>query len=173
MFVAPRTSSEFVEWLVARHPRLAVILEAHLSYHGEMLTHVLFGDVARYASDLARRAAVDPWADDELGKLLTDLDAAMSSEGDNDPVENLIWVSFVENAQGVSRDSEESLRIRLRSFPNLARGSVTTSDVSSVWPSVVTLEPSYEGLAGQDDAAGCNHDRDRPGRGRSDELSGR
>ena len=39
---------------------------------------------------------------------------------DDDRVDNLIWVSFVENAQGVTGDSEEALRDRLRSFPNLA-----------------------------------------------------
>jgi hypothetical protein len=41
--------------------------------------------------------------------------------GGDDPVDNLIWVPFVENAQGVTVDPEEALRERLRSFPNLAR----------------------------------------------------
>lgn len=41
--------------------------------------------------------------------------------GAGDPVHNLIWVSFVENTQGLPGDSEEALRDRLRSFPNLAR----------------------------------------------------
>jgi hypothetical protein len=39
--------------------------------------------------------------------------------GEDDPVDNLIWVSFVENATGDS-ESEHALRDRLRSFPNLA-----------------------------------------------------
>jgi hypothetical protein len=123
MTVAPRTAPEFVEWLVGRHPPLAAILDEHLSdYGGEMLSHVLFGDVTRYAADLARRATFDPRADEDLQVLLMDLDEAMlPEEDDDDPVNNLIWVSFVENAQGVTGDSEESLRDRVRSFPRLGR----------------------------------------------------
>lgn len=122
MTVAPRTAPEFVDWLVARHPPLAAILDEHLSDHGgEMLPHVLFGDVTRYAADLARRATLDPTADADLRMLLKDLDEAMLPEDDDDPVDNLIWVSFVENAQGVAGDPQESLRDRLRSFASLGR----------------------------------------------------
>jgi hypothetical protein len=120
---APREAAVFVDWLVAKHPRLAPIREEHLSDNGgELLPHVLFGDVTRHAAGLARRAADDPDADDELRRLLEDLNGAMLPVGaDDDPVDNLIWVSFVENSQGVAGDSEEALRDRLRSFPNLAR----------------------------------------------------
>jgi hypothetical protein len=120
---APRVAADFVGWLVARHAWLAPILEEHLrDNHGELLPHVLFGDVTRYAADLARRASDDPSAEGDLRRLLDDLNAAMLPPGDDDdPVDNLIWVSFVENAQGVPGDSEEALRDRLRSFPNLAR----------------------------------------------------
>ena len=119
---APREPVAFVDWLVAKHPRLAPILEEHMNdYGGELLPHVLFGDVTRHAADLARRGADDPDAADELQTLLEDLDEAMlPSEGD-DAVDNLIWVSFVENAQRVTGDFEEPLRNRLRAFPNLAR----------------------------------------------------
>jgi hypothetical protein len=50
---------------------------------------------------------------------LGDLDAALAVDQD-DEVGNLIWVSFVENAQGVPGDMEEPLRTRLRGFPHLA-----------------------------------------------------
>ena len=109
----PRTSSAFVEWLVARHPDLAPILEEHLADDGELLPHVFFGDVTRYASELARRrdaARLDP--------LLRDLDGALTGAGDE--TDNLIWVSFVENAQGASGDAEEQLREELRAYPDLA-----------------------------------------------------
>lgn len=121
MDVAPRTSGEFVEWLVARHTSLAPILAEHLSDNAELLPHVLFGDVTRYAADLARRAPGEPEADDALCRLLEDLDASMLPAGGDDPVDDVIWVSFVENAQGVGGDPEEALRDRLRSYPNLAR----------------------------------------------------
>lgn len=38
----------------------------------------------------------------------------------DDEVGNLIWVSFVENVQGVPGDDEEPLRERIRAFPHLA-----------------------------------------------------
>jgi hypothetical protein len=122
MTEAPRTAAEFVDWLVVRHPLLRPILEEHLSDNfSELLPHVLFGDVTRYAADLARRAADEPEAEEELRLLLADLDAAMLPEPADDPVDNLIWTSFVENAQGLAGDSQEALRDRLRAFPNLVR----------------------------------------------------
>jgi len=116
---ALRTQPEYVEWLVSRHRDLAPTLEEHLTDNGELLAHVLFGDVTRNAADLARRATAEPEADAELIRLLGDLDAAILPEGqEDDPVNNLVWASFVENA---STDADEPLRTRLRSFPNLAR----------------------------------------------------
>jgi hypothetical protein len=120
--VAPRTSHEFIDWLVTRHPALVPVRDEHLSDNGgELLTHVLFGDVSRYALDLARRASDDQQADVELIRLLHDLDRAIAPAGEDDAVENLIWVSFVENAQGMPGDADEPLRNRLRAYPNLAR----------------------------------------------------
>src|SRR5687768_8346913 len=117
---APRTQPEYVEWLVSRHRDLAPTLEEHLTDNdGEPLAHVLFGDVTRTAADLARHATTEPEADAELIRLLGDLDAAILAEGqEDDPVNNLVWGSFVENA---STDADGPLRTRLRSFPNLAR----------------------------------------------------
>jgi hypothetical protein len=74
---APRRPVEFVDWLVSRHPQVAPILGDHMSFYGELLAHVLFGDVTRHAADLARRAGDDPEAEGELGRLLQDLDGAM------------------------------------------------------------------------------------------------
>lgn len=118
MTEVPRTHPEFVEWLVSRHPDLAPILDEHLADNDELLAHLLLGDVTRHAADLARRATTEPEADEELIRLLGDLDPAILPEGQDDPVDNLVWVSFVENA---STDADEPLRTRLRSFPNLAR----------------------------------------------------
>ena len=73
----------------------------------ELLAHVLFGDVTRYAADLARRAAEEPEADAELLRLLEDLDRTILPEGqEDDPVNNVVWVSFVENA---ATDADETL----------------------------------------------------------------
>jgi hypothetical protein len=77
--------------------------------------------VTRYAADLARRAVEEPEAEAQLLRLLGDLDRAILPEGEEDPVDNLVWVSFVENTQGEAGDAEEPLRDRMHSFPNLAR----------------------------------------------------
>jgi len=124
----PRTHAGFIEWLVGRHPDLTPLLQEHLSdMDGELLAHLLLGDVTRYAADLARRAPDDTEADAKLGSLLQDLDLAilqLDSEDDprkRDPVGNLVGVSFVENTQGLPGDEDEPLRERLRAFPNLAQ----------------------------------------------------
>jgi len=56
----------------------------------------------------------------ELDRLLADLDDALSDGEADDEVTNLIWVSFVENAQGVSGEDEDALRRQLRRYPHLA-----------------------------------------------------
>jgi hypothetical protein len=111
---APRSSAEFVRWLATRHSGLAPLLDEHLGDHDELLPHVLFGDVTRYASALARRGDLD-----DLSGLLSDLDGALDDS--DDEVDNLISVSFVENAQGVAGDDEAELRRQIRRHPNLAR----------------------------------------------------
>jgi hypothetical protein len=108
---APRTSPEFVSWLVVRHPGLVPVLDEHLADNDELLPHVLFGDVTRYALALARNGEVD-----ELNRLLGDLDAALDESEDD--VAELVGASFVENA---STDEDEPLRTELRAFPHLAR----------------------------------------------------
>jgi hypothetical protein len=112
----PRTEPEFVNWLVDRHPGLAPVLKEHLAVYDELLPHVFFGDVTRYASVLAHESTETV----ELDRLLADLDNALAG-GTDDEVENLVWASFIENAQGVAGDDGEKLRMRLRPFPNLAR----------------------------------------------------
>jgi hypothetical protein len=98
---APRSSPEFVTWLVARHPGLAPVLDEHLGDNDELLPHVLFGDVTRYASALARRGSLD-----DLSPLLADLDGALDAS--DDEVDNLIAVSFVENAQAWKETTSRS-----------------------------------------------------------------
>jgi len=113
----PRKASAFVEWLAGRYSIIDELERQHVTDNGELLPHLLFGDVTRYAAELARSSGDQAAA--TLDALLGDLDAALAA-GQDDEVGNLIWVSFVENAQGVPGDAEEPLRIRLRGFPHLA-----------------------------------------------------
>ena len=96
------------------------MLDEHLNDYDELLSHVFFADVTRHAARLARSADTEPEADDELARLLEDLESAFLLRDDRDEVDDLIWVSFVENAQGVSGDEEEPLRDALRRYPRLA-----------------------------------------------------
>jgi hypothetical protein len=107
----PRTAPEFVNWLVERHPGLAPVLEEHLAVFDELLPHVFFGDVTRYASALAQESTDTAGLD----RLLADLDNALVG-GPDDEVWDLIGASFVENTLG-----DDNLWVRLRAFPNLAR----------------------------------------------------
>ena len=43
-----KTTSEFIETLALSEPALQVALEAHLAAYGELLPHVLMGDVTRW-----------------------------------------------------------------------------------------------------------------------------
>ena len=103
------------------HPVVEELRREHVEFHEELLAHVLFGDVTRYAAELARESAENPQARRRLQALLADLDVALAEASDgDDEVANLVWVSFVENAQGVPGDDEEPLREHLRSYPHLS-----------------------------------------------------
>jgi len=112
---SPRTAAAFVDWLAGRHPAIEDLRREHVAYYDELLPHVFFGDVTRYVADLARSAGHD----EVLNDLLNDLDSALGADQEDD-VANLIWVSFVENAQGVPGDDEEALRAQIRRYPHLA-----------------------------------------------------
>ena len=115
----PRSSPDFVDWLAARHAAVEGLRAEHVREYGGLLPHVLFGDVTRHAADLARRATTSPAAAQDLQRRLRDLDDAIRQDVGGD-VENVIWVSFVENASGIPGDSEEPLREEIRRFPGLA-----------------------------------------------------
>ena len=72
-------------------PATAPLVADHIDFYEELLPHVLFGDITRWAQDEARRDPASP----ALARLLELLEAAYV-EGDND-VRNVLTVSFVEN----------------------------------------------------------------------------
>lgn len=72
-------------------PEFGEIIDEHLvDYEGELLPHVLFGDLTRFVL-----AANERGDHDVVARSLTFLDRALR-DGDPD-VENLVAVSFVEN----------------------------------------------------------------------------
>ena len=118
--MTPRTPVAFIDWLVGRHARLEPVLDEHLNDYDELLAHVFFADLTRDAAQLARRAERDEEAEAELCRLLGDLETALRAAEERDDVDDLIWVSFVENAQGVAGDEEEQLRSYVRRYPRRA-----------------------------------------------------
>jgi len=86
------TTREFVHDLVSAVPELRPLLDEHLAdNYGELLPHVLFGDITRWVG-----SAVEHGVDlNAANQLLALLDSAYADHGDD--VCNLITVSFLES----------------------------------------------------------------------------
>lgn len=95
---------DFVQALVSGSADMAAVHEQHLAQQGELLPHVLMGDITRAVVSAAVRGDVPKW----LPILLRQLDAGLRSG--RSEVEELIGVSFVENLCG---EDEAIKRLRL------------------------------------------------------------
>lgn len=93
--MSERTVS-FVQSIVARFPGLKPLLAEHIKDNHEILPHLFFGDVTRYALSLVR--ARKPDQKPELHMLLDFLEKAF--EDGSEELQELIAVSFLENLQG-------------------------------------------------------------------------
>jgi hypothetical protein len=87
--VTQRPASAATREFVAAIPELQAALAEHVRDNDELLPHVFFGDVSRFARDVARVR------DDELARRLADALERMAASPDGDVV-NAIHVSFVE-----------------------------------------------------------------------------
>jgi len=91
-----RADDMFVQKLVSEVPVLQNAHQEHVTYFGELLPHVLMGDITRVAADLHGRAlAGDTVADQALDSLLAKLERGLDDDGGS--VRELIVVSFLEN----------------------------------------------------------------------------
>lgn len=87
----PLTVSEFVTALTAEVPETAATLSGHLAdQDGELLLHLLTGDLRLLALDWFRAGRIDA-----LGRLLSVLERGLR-DGD-EYVQNAVAVSFVED----------------------------------------------------------------------------
>jgi len=85
-------TAAYVERVVAAVPELQPVLQEHLDDNlGELLPHVLFGDVTRWAQAEAEADA----GSEPLQRLLTQLEDGLANGGPD--VQGLIVASFVEN----------------------------------------------------------------------------
>ena len=90
MRVAPLISADLISALYAAVPDFGPMIDEHVASYGELLPHVLFGDLTRFV--LAGHERGDR---DLERRSLSFLDRALR-EGDEE-VRNLVQVSFVEN----------------------------------------------------------------------------
>lgn len=85
---------DFAGELAAASPEVAALYEEHLAYYGQLLPHVLMGDVTRAVVAVADDGRCPEWLIHLLGQLE---DALMTrSQG----VAVLVGVSFIENLCG-------------------------------------------------------------------------
>jgi hypothetical protein len=89
------STHEFISRLVDSHPWLRPALDQHLEVYGELVPHVLTGDLARIAVALHLMARERKDAREELRKLLMSFSWAFIH--DDWAVGNMIGVSFLEN----------------------------------------------------------------------------
>lgn len=92
---------EYVMLLVANFPYLEPLLQDHVEDFGEVIPHVFFGDLTRYAVT----AFIQGDDMEQLKDLLAELERAFHAG--NDEVANLIAVSFVENLPSPGEQGED------------------------------------------------------------------
>lgn len=95
---------DLVQQLAATFPAIAELLDDHVADCGDMLPHVVFGDITRYFVELVR----SPLPDDDLKAVALLAELATAFERSDESVRELITVSFLENLLG----EEPAARIR-------------------------------------------------------------
>ena len=83
--------STFIEYLISEIPQIKDIYNEHINDYDELLMHVLFGDITRFAVSLYKKNSND----ETLKKLLLILDEGFTTS--DKKLQELISVSFLEN----------------------------------------------------------------------------
>ena len=92
----PTTYQNIVPTILATVPEVEPLYREHLKDYDELLPHVFFGDLTRFAVDAYKRSkSGESGAAAALGRLLAVLEDAIAQP---DPqLQNLVTVSFLEN----------------------------------------------------------------------------
>lgn len=100
------TYENFFEHFLRAVPSFVPVYEEHMQDNGELLHHVLMGDVARYVGQLYREGYErgNKQKKAVLRDILDILNEAMSS--DDEKLQELISVSFLENLGRVDEEYE-------------------------------------------------------------------
>jgi hypothetical protein len=113
-YAMSKQTISFIRSMPARFPGLEPVLTEHVGDNREILPHLFFGDVTRYALSLVRVSRPDQAP--ELHLLLDFLEESFSS-GDRE-LQELIAVSFLENLQGTG---DKGAHIIAMLGPNLTK----------------------------------------------------
>lgn len=104
----------FVYKFSRKFPEIGVLLDSHKTeYSGEILTHVVFGDISRLVVRLQKRSRTSPTdlkASGLLDNILKLLEDSFRTE--TPEIRNLISVSFLENVAGPT-EAEIEIREKL------------------------------------------------------------
>jgi hypothetical protein len=87
--VTEQPATDATREFVAAVPELQRALNEHVTYYDELLPHVFFGDVSRFAHDVARAQ------NEELAQRIGSALERMAASPDDNAV-NVIHVSFIE-----------------------------------------------------------------------------
>jgi hypothetical protein len=120
-----------VDDLAALSPGLTAALVEHRADNEEILPHLFFGDVARYAVRLHQEVGISATAAPELAAILVLLEDRFAHGSAAE--ENLIAVSFLENLPDPGEPGD-SLRYAL--------GPTLTRHLRLIWPTDTRLSSS-------------------------------
>jgi hypothetical protein len=102
-------------------PEFQQVFDEHVNFNGELLTHLLFGDLTRWVIDLYRKSQSGghgaPQTEEILIRTLDFLEDRCTNAGEVG-VQNIITVSFLENLHQAGPDYEG---IKNRLGPNLRK----------------------------------------------------
>jgi hypothetical protein len=98
-----------MERFVHAVPEVEPLWREHLDYNGEVLPHVFFGEVSRFAVQVAERGDSDLTR--RFSRAIEDL-----AESENPDVVNVIHVSFAENLVWGDEQEQQALAQLRRSF---------------------------------------------------------
>lgn len=96
--IIPASTIDIAKRIASISDHLRLKLDDHTyDNDGEILPHIFFGDVARRAIHLAEKHGVSKDNNDELSRIVGELEASYSA--DDQEVMELISVSFLENVE--------------------------------------------------------------------------
>ena len=153
-YVASPSTVGAMERFVSAVPEVEPLWREHLHDNGEALPHVFFGDVSRFAVEMAERGDVD--LTERFSRAIEELAAS-----DDPDVVNVIQVSFAENLMWGDEHEEDALVKLRRSFGpmTLQRFDEYEAHMAELAEAVAKLEESERDVSDESDDGDASGDR--------------